>query len=108
MNLTNTIARVFNLIDKYDYGLAKTIQDELVAHTRDCTDDTPWDRVIERVNNTLNTWMIVTARRNNYPHDINGARRALNAIDQERYTTFWLEDIERLWLPVAYDIFTYR
>jgi hypothetical protein len=48
------------------------------------------------------------AKARQYPDDIDGARRALNAIDKEMYTTYWLEDIERLWLPVAYDIFTYR
>jgi isoleucyl-tRNA synthetase len=108
MNLTNTIARIFNLIDKYDYALAKTIEKELQNATRDYDDKTHWDSIVSRVNATLNSWLIMEAKARQYPDDIDGARRALNAIDKEMYTTYWLEDIERLWLPVAYDIFTYR
>ena len=108
MNLTNTIARIFNLIDKYDYALAKTIEKELQNATRDYDDETHWDSIVSRVNATLNSWLIMEAKARQYPDDIDGARRALNMIDKEMYTTYWLEDIERLWLPVAYDIFTYR
>lgn len=100
--IVTELRQIFNGVDT---DLSNNICDELEHHVNSRrlldVETAPWDSLIITVNSFLNIWLVRQARTARYDGDINRARSALATIEQESYIQYWLNDIQRLYAPVA-------
>ena len=105
MDVNNCVEKLRRVFDRYSPEFTADIFQEVNLSVKRMDNRLHWDTIVTQINSRLNSWLLQQVRLKNYLGDITRARQVLDCVDSEEYVRYWLNDIEREFAPVAWDIY---